>query len=101
MQSVKIQRVTTDFLANSFFAFIPSFYVACGRTAVPRFNIAVVTLFKGGREDTVATGTPTDIWVIYHTSIASIAWHDRAVLTSLRSGITFILMKVKVISADF
>jgi hypothetical protein len=82
MQSVKIQRVTTDFLANSFIAFVPRLYAACGRTTVTRFYVAIVTLFKGGREDAVSTGTPTDIWRIYHTTIASIAWHDCAVLTS-------------------
>jgi hypothetical protein len=82
MQSIKIQRVTTDFLANSFFAFVPRLYAACGRTPVAGFHVAIVALFKGGREDTVATGTPTDIWGIYHASIASIARHDRAVLTS-------------------
>jgi hypothetical protein len=73
MQRVKIQRVTTDFLANSFFAFVPRLYAACGRTTVTRFYVAIVTLFKRGREDTVPTGIPTDIWGIYHTSIASIA----------------------------
>jgi hypothetical protein len=101
MQSVKIQRVTTNFLANSYFAFVPRLYAAYGRTSVTRFYVSIVTLFKGGREDTVTTGTPTDIWGIYHTTIASIARHDRAILTSWRSGITFILMKIKVVPADF
>jgi hypothetical protein len=98
---MEIQRVPTDLTTKSVFAFVSRLNAAGGRTAVTRFDVAIVTLFKGDRKDTVATGTPTDVWIIFHASITSIAWQDSAVLTSYGSGITFILMKVKVVTAYF
>ena len=82
MQSVKVQRVPTDFATKSLYAFVSSLYAAGGRTAVTRLKISIITLFKGDRKDTIATSTPTDIWDILHASIASIAWQDCAILTS-------------------
>ena len=82
MQSMEIQRVPTDLTTKNVFAFVSRLNAAGGRTAVTRFKVAIVTLFKGDRKDTVSTGTPTDVWSVFHASIASIACQDSAVLTT-------------------